>query len=241
MKRVLAFLSIAILALVGSATAQPGEVIDRIIATVNKQPLLLSDWDTSLRIEAFLQGRAVSTFSEAERKAALNRLIDRELLLQQMQADYSPTSEEVAERMEAVRSQLKAVDNPAWLQLLKTYSLVPGDVESFLRSQLQVMRFVDLRLRPTVRVDEEAIETYYNQSLVPEVKKTGAEPEPLQQVRQKIREILVQQKMDGVLEAWLTNLRSQSEVHIASDPDMVGGRLVPGGGTEPKTRVPDHK
>lgn len=241
MKRVLAILSMLVLVAAGSATAQSGETIDRIIATVNKQPLLLSDWDVSLRIEAFLQGRAVGTFSEEERKAALSRLIDRELLLQQMQADYSPSSEEVAEQIKAVRSQLQVVDDSAWQQLLRAYNLVPSELESFLRLQLQVVRFVDLRLRPTVRVDEEAIEAYYQESLVPEVKKTGAEPEPLQQVRQRIREILVQQKMDGVLEAWLANLRSQSEVHIASDPDALSGRLVPGGGVDPKTRVPDHK
>jgi SurA N-terminal domain len=241
MKRLLAIITILMSVFAGTAAAQSGETIDRIIATVNRQPLLLSDWDASLRIEAFLQGRSVASFSNEERKAALNRLIDRELLLQQMQADYSPSPEEVAQKMGAVRTQMKATDDATWRELLKNYSLAPAEVESFIRSQLQVMRFVDLRLRPTVRVDEDTIEAYYRESLVPEVKKTGAEPAPLQQVRPTIREILVQQKMDGVLETWLANLRSQSEVHIASDPDTMSGRLLPGGGVEPKTRIPDHK
>lgn len=241
MKRAFAILVITVLMAAVASFAQGGEIIDRIIATVNKQPLLLSDWETSLRMEAFLAGRSVSSYSADERKAALNRLIDRELLQQQMQADYNPSPEEVTERLQSIRQQMKVADDKTWQELLARDSIQSVELESFVRAQLQVMRFIDLRLRPTVRVDEEAIEAYYRDSLLPELKKTGAEPEPLQRLRLKIREILVQQKMDGVLDAWLSNLRSQSEVHIASDPDTLNGRLLPGGGVEPKTRVPDHK
>ena len=241
MKRPLAILLSAVLLTVAACAAQTGETIDRIIATVNKHPLLLSDWEGSMRMEAFLEGRAIESFKDEDRKAALNRLIDRELLMQQMQADYSPTVQEIATRIQSVRAQLKLTEDKSWSESLLHCGLVESDVQAFVRSQLQVMRFVDLRLRPTVRVDEEAIEAYYRDSLVPELKKAGEEPEPLQQVRLRIREILVQQKMDGVLETWLANLRSQSEVHVTSNPDSASGKLVPGGGVETKTRVTEHK
>lgn len=243
MRRVLTILIGLVLGLTTSyLQAQSGETIDRIVATVNKQPLLLSDVDGNQRMEAFFEGRQITSLSAEERKAALNRLIDRELLLQQMQADYSPTEQEIGDRVKSIREQLKlAGTDEAWQRALGTCGLSPGDVEGFVRTQLQVMRFVDLRLRPTIRVDEEAIEAYYRDSLVPQVKKTGAEPESLQQLRPKIRELLVQQKMDGVLESWLSNLRSQSEVHIASDPNAMSGRLVPGGGIDSKSRITDHK
>lgn len=241
MKRIVATLVSTVL-LLGSAHlfAQAGQVIDRVIATVNKHPLLLSDWEASIRMEAFLQGRQPDTYSRDERKAVLNRLIDRELLQQQMQADYSPSEEAVKERIQSIRSQFKGADTEqGWLNILSGFGLAPADVESFVRTQLQIMRFVDLRLRPTIRVDESALQAYYQDTLVPEVKKAGAEPEPFQKVRPKIREILVQQRMEGVLESWLMNLRSQSEVHFASDPGSVTGSLVPGGGVEPKSG--DHK
>ena len=32
-----------------------GEVIDGVIATVNRKPLLQSDWDDAVRFEAFMQ------------------------------------------------------------------------------------------------------------------------------------------------------------------------------------------
>jgi hypothetical protein len=243
MKRLIAILiGFSLWLTASSMLAQTGETIDRIVATVNKQPLLMSDVDENVRMEAFLEGRQPTSLSPEERKAVLNRLIDRELLLQQMQADYSPTDEEVSRRVASIREQLKLAGNDeAWQKALAGWGLSTAEVEAFVRTQLQVMRFVDLRLRPTIRVDEQAIEAYYRDSLVPEVRKSGTEPEPLQQLRPKIRELLVQQKMDGVLESWLSNLRTQSEVHIASDPDAITGRLVPGGGIEPKSKLPEHK
>jgi hypothetical protein len=33
----------------------------------------------------------------------------------------------------------------------------------------------------------------------------------------RIRELLVQQRMDAVLEDWLVNLRSQSEIHYTTE------------------------
>jgi peptidyl-prolyl cis-trans isomerase SurA len=243
MKRIFAILVTAVL-LLGSSPlcAQTEQVIDRIIATVNKRPLLLSDWEASIRMEAFLQGRQPDTFSKDERRAVLNRLIDRELLLQQMQADYSPSEEAVKERIQSIRTQFGGADtDQGWLRILSENGLTPADVESFVRTQLQIMRFVDLRLRPTIRVEESALQAYYDDTLVPEVKKTGAEPEPFQQLRPKIREIIVQQRMEGVLETWLTNLRSQSEIHFASAPDTLTGAVVPGGGVDSKSNATGQK
>lgn len=242
MKRIFAILiGLTLWLTASSMLAQSGVTIDRIVATVNKQPLLMSDVDENLRMEAFLEGRQLTGVSTEQRKAVLNRLIDRELLLQQMQADYSPTDQEIKQRVESIREQLKLTNDEAWQRALTVWGVSAADVEAFVRTQLQVMQFVDLRLRPTIRVDEQAIESYYRDSLVPEVKKSGADPEPLQQLRPKIRELLAQQQMDGVLGSWLSNLRNQSDVHIASDPDAMTGRLVPGGGIESKSRVADHK
>ena len=53
--------------------------------------------------------------------------------------------------------------------------------------------------------------------MAPTVRKTGKEPEPLDRLRPRVRELLVQRQMDAVLEDWLVNLRSQSEIHITSE------------------------
>ena len=202
----------------GKIFAQQGETIDRIIATVNRSPVLLSEWVDGVRFEAFSRGRPPETFSEEERQAALTRLIDRVLLLQQMQADYSPTDDEVRARVLEIRKQL-GVENSdvVWRQLLAQYGMTASELAADVENQMTIMRFVDLRLRPTIRVDRQDIDQYYRETLVPELKKSGVEPQPEEQMIGRIRELLVQQRMDAVLEDWLVNLRSQSEIHYTTE------------------------
>ncbi len=199
------------------AFGQEVQTIDRIVATVNHQPVLQSEWEDGLRFEGFLQGRPPDSFTPEEREQALNRLIDRVLLAQQMQADYSATPQELADRKDEIRTQLQGAESEkGWHEMLERYGLTEPAFNEALENQLTVMRFVGLRLRPSVHVSREDIEDYYNQTLVPAVKKAGRAPEPLEQLRPRIRELLVQKQMDSVLEDWLANLRSQSEIHITS-------------------------
>ena len=83
------------------------EVINRIVATVNGQIILLSDWEDSLRFEAFSSGHPLDRFTAEERKAVLDRLIDRELLREQLHAAdiQHATAEEVAQRLGEIRKQ----------------------------------------------------------------------------------------------------------------------------------------
>lgn len=199
---------------------QEAQTIDRIVATVNHKPVLQSEWEDGLRFEGFLQGRSPETFTQGEREQALNRLIDRVLLAQQMQADYSASPQELADRKDEIRAELQGAESEkGWRELLARYGLSEETFNAALENQLTVLHFIELRLRPSVRVSREEIEEYYNQTLSPAVKKSGKEPEPLDQLRPRIRELLVQKQMDSVLEDWLANLRSQSEIHITSAND----------------------
>jgi hypothetical protein len=72
---------------------------------------------------------------------------------------------------------------------------------------------VDARLRPAVTIDSKSIESYYNQELLPQLRKSGGEQVPLAEVTPKIKELLTQKKMDELLTAWLQNLRAGSEIH----------------------------
>src|SRR5580704_11572851 len=56
------------------------EVVDRIVATVNGRIILQSDWDEALYYEALLTNRTVGQFTDDDRRAVLDRLIDQDLL-----------------------------------------------------------------------------------------------------------------------------------------------------------------
>ena len=193
------------------------EVIDRIIATVNGRVILQSDWDEALCYEALLTNRTLAQFTDDDRRAILDRLIDQELLREQMKsADFvHATDAEVAARVADARKQYQqAASTEAWQALLAQYHLSEKDVFAHVRLQIDVMRLVDARLRPAVEIDSKSIEAYYRDQFVPKLKRSGASEVPLAEVSAKIRELLTEEKVSELLVSWLQTLRSEGQVHI---------------------------
>jgi peptidyl-prolyl cis-trans isomerase SurA len=222
------------LALVISALFLPSarasaEVIDRIIATVNGHVILQSDWDEALCYEALLTNRVLAQFTDDDRRAVLDRLIDQELLREQMKsADFAhATDAEVAARVANARKLYpQAASGEAWQSLLAQYHLAEQDLLAHVRQQIDVMRLVDARLRPAVQIDSKSIEAYYRDQFVPKLKQAGASEVPLAEVSAKIRELLTEEKVSELLISWLQTLRSEGQVHIpgvtpsANDPGV---------------------
>jgi hypothetical protein len=206
-----------LLGLLVSRPLQAAEVIDRIIATVNGHVILQSDWDEALCYEALLSNRSLAQFTDDDRRAVLDRLIDQELLRGQMKsADFRhATDAEVSARVADARNQSPQAASPdAWQSLLAQYHLTEKDVFDHVRQQIDLMRLVDARLRPAVQIDSKSIEAYYRDQFVPKLKKSGASEVPLAEVSSKIRELLTEQKVSEMLVSWLQTLRSESQVHI---------------------------
>ncbi len=213
----LLLLSVIVLAPARSALAAAPQVIDRIIATVNGRAILQSDWDEALCYEALLSNRSLADFTEEERRAVLDRLIDLELLRGQTNsAEFRhATDAEIATRIAEARKQYpQASSDDAWRSLLASYHLTEKDLYAHVQQQIDVMRLVDARLRPAVQIDSKSIEAYYRDQFVPKLKETGASEVPLTEVAAKIRELLTQEKVNEMLVSWLQTLRSEGHVHI---------------------------
>jgi hypothetical protein len=223
---VVALLAAALLLTPPRASA---EVIDRIIATVNGHVILQSDWDEALCYEALLSNRSLARFTDDDRRAVLDRLIDQELLREQMKsADFRhATDDEVSARVADARKQSpQAASSEAWQALLTQYHLTEKSLFEHVRQQIDVMRLVDARLRPAVQIDSKSIEAYYRDQFVPRLKQSGANQVPLAEVSSKIRELLTEQKVSEMLVSWLQTLRSEGQVHTpgvtspSSDPGV---------------------
>ncbi len=203
------------------------DVVDRIVATVNGHIILQSDWEDEIRYEAFINGRTLSTLTPATRKASLDRLIDQELLREQIRGVDSPNAdfEEVRKRILEIRQQYPGKESEQeWHSLLGQYGLTQGGLESRIRTEFDLTRLVDARLRPTVTVDTKSIESYYNQELLPQLHHGGATNVSLAEVTPKIKEVLTQEKMNQLLIAWLKDLRAGSEIHMEGFPPGSGVR-----------------
>ncbi len=214
MKRVLS-IAIGFVLLAVAAPMFAAEVIDGIVATVNRQPILHSDWDDAVRFEAFMQQKRLSDVSETDRVMALRHLIDRQLLKAQMgDARYmQPNDEALQQDVEKIREQVpNGKDDAAWTRLLASYGLTETSLKENLQVQFQTMNFIEVRLRPNVHIPEEDIEAYYRDQLIPDLQKNGGAAVALTDVAPRIRELLTQQRMDEMLDVWLHNLRQQAEI-----------------------------
>jgi peptidyl-prolyl cis-trans isomerase SurA len=223
MIRKFTFLSILI-ALSLSLPLLRADVLDRIVATVNGHIILQSDWDDAVRAEAFLNARPLDQVSTTERKAALDRLIDQELLREQMRSsDFQHASaKEIDDRIQEIRKQYPdAQTDSSWGQLLTRYGITADELKQRVVTEIDLARLVDARLRPSVNIDPDTIESYYNRELLPQLRQAGAKQVSLDEVTPKIKELLTQQKVNELLVAWLQNLRSSSEIQTETSGDFL--------------------
>ena len=114
MKQILGFtICLSVLLAIAVVPAFCGEVIDGIVATVNRQPLLRSDWDEAVCFEAFMQQKRLSAVTESDRVLALQRLIDRQLLKAQMgNANYMQPSDDELLYLKEIGAQYVSVGSP---------------------------------------------------------------------------------------------------------------------------------
>src|SRR5260370_12698745 len=123
--------------------AQAGQVIDRIVATVNGHIILKSDWDEALCYEALLTGRALQKFTDDDRRAVLDRLIDQELLGEQMKSAYfeHASAAEAAARLAEARKQYpEAATAEGWRLVLAKVGLVGEYLVAHVQQPIDLMR-----------------------------------------------------------------------------------------------------
>src|SRR5579859_1548311 len=139
------------LLLAGVAQAQ---VVDRMVAVVNKHVILESELDQASRVEFLLQGKPIDQLAQTDRIAVLERLIDRSFLDQQIvdPAVLDPGPEDLAAKIKELREGLPgAGSDERGKASLAAYGLTEQDVEDQLASQFRILRFSDLGFRGLVQ------------------------------------------------------------------------------------------
>src|ERR1700730_4095962 len=202
-----------------------GEIVDRVVTSVNGHVVLQSDWEQELAIEAFSNVRDPDSFTSAERNAALDRLIDQQLLREQVRPSESAPAGQVAARVAELRKlHPECATDEGWRASLQRYGLTQSSLAKRVGEQIQLMKLVEERLQPSIQIDQRAVENYYHDQLLPDMKRAGSPAAPLTEVFGQIKDLLAERKMNELLSVWLANLRSGSHI------------LTPESGTGERTR-----
>jgi hypothetical protein len=199
MRSRLAAVLVATLALAAGGALSPAgaETLERIVAVVDDRPLLLSE---------LAAHRAVSGLPEDE---ALDVAIDERLM--HAEAARIPQAEVPADE-----------EDKALALLLETRPALRAEVSEaelrrLLHRQLAILKYVEFRFRPQVRVGDEEVRKAW------EEEQAGRPAGPaLEDEQEAIRARLERRALDERVEAWVTELRARADVRYVPPPPPLG-------------------
>jgi hypothetical protein len=94
----------------------------------------------------------------------------------------------------------------------KLSGLSDDDIMRLLKSQLYLSNYLDTRFRPSIQIDDQAIEEFYKTRVIPRAESRGQTPPPLENAREFIQEALVQRAVNQEADKWLKESRSRLHV-----------------------------
>jgi hypothetical protein len=200
---------IGLLPVAGPIRAQ--EVIDRIVARVETDIILLSDVRQLSHYQAFLDGKA-QTDSDI-----LDRLIDQWIVRSEAGVARfpQPSEDDVNRSIERLK---RSFSSPEEFQARQKQSGITDDeIRRFVRAQLYLSNYLDSRFRPAIQIDEKAVEDFYKSSVVPRAESRQQTPPTLENARDFIHEALVQRAINEQADRWLMESRTRVRVEIMLD------------------------
>jgi hypothetical protein len=140
---------VAIASCVAAVAAAAG-VIDRVAVVVGNQVVTESEVLLEVRLTSFLNGQPLD-LSAAQRKAAAERLVDQQLIRNEMQVGGYPMP--VESEGDAVLRKFRQENYqsiPAFRAALEKYGLTEDEVKRHLLWQVAAMRFTDQRFHMAI-------------------------------------------------------------------------------------------
>ncbi|HVF90786.1 MAG TPA: hypothetical protein VNH22_12015 [Blastocatellia bacterium] len=190
-------------------------LVDQIVTLVNDEIITRSDLLWSLALDARSPSPAGAVSSELLRQK-LDIMIDQRLIAQE--ATKVPGAEVTPEEIDKKRAEIIArfPSEAAFRERVQSVGLTPERIDLLLREMILIEKFIGFRFQAFVFVTEQEIERYYNDELVPKIRKEGQVPPPLDQVRDMIKENLRVTKVNEEMDRYLTTARQRADiVHLA--------------------------
>jgi hypothetical protein len=177
---------------------------------VDEEPILLSDLRRAIGLGMVARREGESEAQLLRR--TLDEWIERRLRLNEISrfGFESAPLEEVEQQIERLRARFP--DEAAWQAELAELGLGEAEVRQLLAHQLAVLSYLEQRLGPRAFVSIDEIRRYYDEKLVPQLTALGDPVPPIDEVREGIRALLREQKLDGEIARWTAELRREADV-----------------------------
>jgi len=169
-----------------------GVVIDRVAIVAGNQVIKDSDITRDIRITSFLN-QEKPDFTPNTRRASAHRLVDQLFIRNEIEAGQYPVAppESDVERLLAHTSR----------ERLSEYGISEEELKQHVQWQLSVLRFIELRFRPSVSVSDDDIQRYRRDH-----------PNVNGKDRSEIEETIVGERVNQNFYAWLDRRRKELKI-----------------------------
>ena len=196
------------------AAAQSAETLpepaERIVAVVDDDPVLQSDLDA--RVALGVVEKLPDESDRDHERRVLDLVIEDKLRFHEIDRFglVDIPEDTIEEQFQLIKSRLGS--GGAFEAALERLGLTEDGLRRMVARQLGVVVFVDERLGPRIFVTIDEIDEYYNNELTPRLEALGQEAPPVATVREDIRALLREERLNEELDIWTEELRSQAEV-----------------------------
>jgi peptidyl-prolyl cis-trans isomerase SurA len=216
-------------------------LLDRAVAVINGEVILASEVREQQRFAVFEPLSVPTPGGEFTPMQAMQQIVNRTLLLDQMQEQQlapPPTDSEVDEQIADLRKHIPACigqsceTEAGWQHFLAARGFTEAYLHARWKERMQILDFVGVRFRTGIRITKPEIETYYKEKLVPAFQARKLAPPPLAQLSSRIDDVLLQQHVNALLNDYLRSLKDAGSVQIL-DPqyNSLGNSPSSGAGT----------
>ncbi len=188
---------------------------DRVMAVVDEDPVLASEVDRTIAL-----GLAKANPGEAEpafRRRVLDDLVEQRLRFHEI--DRFGFEQVPVDLIEARVAQIRArfPSEDAFNKTLRDLRLTRQALRQLVARQLMVLTHVEEQLGPRVFVSLDDITQYYRTVLTPEMQKRKQPVPPQDDVRDQIRTVLKEQRLNQELDKWTEELRRKADIQVYFD------------------------
>lgn len=193
-----------------TSAADTGRLVDRVVAVVDDDPILESEIEQAIGLG--LVERAAGEDDRALRRRVLDGLIEQRLRFHEVDS-FGFTSVPVTQ-IEAHYREIAArfADQAALHARLAELSLTESALRQLVARQLMVLTYVEERLGARVLVGLDDIRAYYQTTLTSEMAARHEPLPPIEAVRENIRALLKEQRLNEEIARWTDDLRRQADV-----------------------------
>jgi parvulin-like peptidyl-prolyl isomerase len=85
---------------------------------------------------------------------------------------------------------------------------------------MQLLKFIQVRFSNGISISDDEIKTYYEKTMLPEYTRRKVTAPPLDTIKRRIEEVLLQRQVGALLEDWLKSLRAEGSVQILSPGEV---------------------